>query len=207
MLLRQPDVRRLPAEGGRAGKVERALVPLLMLVTGACAGAPQSAFQQLPSEQAVIRLAHPAFDPASSVDSVARDPQTGATWHVSEVNGDRALGAIVTSKMPPGQEAVRRPIEESVRSIIPSRFRIAWGPIDEAAGPSGPLSYRLFSMGEAEDGPTLACVAFSQRDGPASADGQSRDVLYGYLCRYGRRPLERDVAESMLASISIERRT
>ena len=200
MLFRQPDVRRVPPSGGRPGKVERTLAPLLMLLTGACAGAPQSAFQPLPSEQAVIQVAHPAFDPAATVDSIARDPRTGATWHVSEVNGDRALGAIVTSEMPPRQEAVRRPTEEAVRSIIPSRFRIAWGPAGEAAGPSGALSYRLFSMGQAEDGPTLACVAFSQRSGPP------RDVLYGYLCRSGSRPLERDVAEDMLASISLARK-
>jgi hypothetical protein len=174
-----------------------------MLLAGACAGAPESAFQPLPSEQAVIDLDHPAFDAASSVESVARDPRTGATWHVSEVNGERALGAIVTSDMPPGQEAVRRPTEEAVRSIIPSRFRIAWGPAGETAGPSGTLAYRLFSMGEAEDGPILACVAFSRRNGPAGEDGQLRDVLYGYLCRYGNRPLERDVAEDMLASISL----
>lgn len=180
------------------------LVPLVLILLGACAAPPEAGFRPLPSQQTIIQLAHPAFDPGSSIHSVSRGPGTDAAWYVSEVNGAQALGVIVASDMPPGQEAVQRPTEEWVRSIIPSRFRIAWGPAGEATTSSGALSYRLFSMGEAVTGPVLACAGFSRRAGPVSAAGLPRDVLYGYLCRYGSRPLGRAAAEDMLASISLE---
>jgi hypothetical protein len=203
MLPRQPDVRRGALCGRRFKSAGRILVPLATLVIGACVSPPGPAFQPLRSEEAVLEVAHPAFDAASSVHSASRDTETGAIWYVSEVNGVAALGALVASAMPPGQEVVQRPTEEWVRSIIPSRFRIAWGPTGTASSPAGSLPYRLFSMGEADDGPVLACVGFSQRRGQANALGLPREVLYGYLCRHGSRPLAPDVAEEMLASVSL----
>jgi hypothetical protein len=200
---RQTDVRRAAPYGRRLGAMGSAFAPLVLMLLGACAGPPEAAFRPLPAQQTIIQLTHPAFEPGASVHSVSRGPGPGAVWYVSEVNGARALGVIAASDMPPGREAVQRPTEEWVRSIIPSRFRIAWGPAGEATASSGALSYRLFSMGEAVTGPVLACAGFSRRRGPVSASGLPRDVLYGYLCRYDSRPLERADAEAMLASISL----
>lgn len=175
---------------------------LLLLLLAACAEPAGPEFRPLPSERALVRVDHPAFDPQASVHSVSRDPGTGTAWYVNEVNGSEALGVIVASSMAPGHEAISRPTEEWVRSIIAPQYRIAWGTAGEAATSAGPVPYRLFSMGET-DGPSLACVAFSQRRGSPGAGGQPRDVLYGYLCRYGSRPLEPSIAEDMLAAVSV----
>jgi hypothetical protein len=194
------SVRRRAIYGRRQGRA-RAGLTLLMLLA-ACAKPAGSEFRPLEPERALVRVNHPALDPQASVHSFSRDPGTGTAWYVNEVNGTDALGVVVASSMAPGHAAISRPTEEWVRSIIAPHYRIAWGTAGEAATSAGPLAYRLFSMG-GTDGPSLACVAFSERRGPPGAGGQPRDVLYGYLCRYGTRPLERAVAEGMLAAVSV----
>lgn len=190
------------AQRRRAGGTHRVALTMALSVLAGCLGRADGAFETITPERSPIRVHHPDFDPDRAVHSVHRSPANGNVWYVAEVNGAQAFGAVVASRLQPGREAIAQPTQAWIRGIIGPEYRLAWGTSGETATSAGPITYRLFRMGDVR-GPLFTCVGFSQRRGPPPDDGRPPNVVYGYFCLDGARPLDPALAEGMLASLEV----